>query len=528
MDISIFLMVFLLFCVSLFLIFFVSCVKLSFFFVEWDFLSFKISVYFNSIMFSLILLLVTISVLVFSTYYLSGELNFNYYYFMLLVFVGSMFSLIFSSGCFSMLVSWDLLGISSFFLVLFYNNWDSCSGAMNTVLTNRLGDFFLFVFFSSTIFSSYYFLSLSFFCWLSSLMLLLASFTKSAQFPFSGWLPKAMSAPTPISSLVHSSTLVTAGLVLIMNFSEMILNKDVIMIIMVVGVFTMFFSSMAALVEEDLKKVVALSTLSQMGFSMLTVGIGLSFVSFIHLLSHALFKSCLFMQVGYLIHCSLGQQDGRNYSNLGNVPYFIQLQLLVTLFCLCGLVFSSGAVSKDYILEFFFSNFFMVVFACMFFFSVFLTFGYSYRLWKGFFMSFSRPVFCFSSSVVMNFLSLLLVLFSIFFIWWMNFNMLCMPCLFLYVDFFVPLFFVVMIMVVGFLCVKLLLKEFVYKFLVDFFAKGWVYGLKNYKFFDLFLGGINSLGVTFFSFTGFWSNSYMKSLYFNSVVIVLVLFFFLV
>nr|ADU78513.1 NADH dehydrogenase subunit 5 [Baylisascaris ailuri] len=528
MDISIFLMVFLLFGVFLFLFLLVSCFKLAFFFVEWDFLSFKVSVYFNSVMFSLILLLVTMSVLVFSSYYLNGELNFNYYYFMLLIFVGSMFSLIYSNSCFSMLVSWDLLGISSFFLVLFYNNWDSCSGAMNTVLTNRLGDFFLFVFFSSTIFSGYYFLSLTMFCWLSSLMLLLASFTKSAQFPFSGWLPKAMSAPTPISSLVHSSTLVTAGLVLMMNFTEMVFNKDVVVLVMFVGIFTMFFSSVSALVEEDLKKVVALSTLSQMGFSMFTVGIGLSFVSFIHLLSHALFKSCLFMQVGYLIHCSLGQQDGRNYSNLGNLPFFVQLQLLVTLFCLCGLVFSSGAVSKDYVLEFFFSNFFMSVFACIFFFSVFLTFGYSYRLWKGFFMSFSRSVFHFSNGVVMNFLSLLLVFFSIFFIWWVNFNMLSMPSLFLYVDFFAPLFFIVMLVVVTFFCAKLLLKEFVYKFLVDFFAKDWIYGLKSYKFFDLFLGGVNSVGVTFFSFTGFWGNSYMKSLHFNSVLIVLVIFFFLV
>nr|BAV81434.1 NADH dehydrogenase subunit 5 [Parascaris equorum] len=528
MDISVFLMVFVLFCILFLVGVLLSFMNVSFFLVEWDFMALKFSVYYNSVMFSLVLLLVTLSVLVFSTYYLNGELNFNYYYFMLLIFVGSMFSLIFSNGSFSMLVSWDLLGISSFFLVLFYNNWDSCSGAMNTVLTNRLGDFFLFIFFAGTVFSGYYFLSLSLFFWLSSLMLLLASFTKSAQFPFSGWLPKAMSAPTPISSLVHSSTLVTAGLVLVMNFTEMVFNKDVIVIVLVVGIFTMLFSSVAALVEEDLKKVVALSTLSQMGFSMLTVGIGLSFVSFVHLLSHALFKSCLFMQVGYLIHCSLGQQDGRNYNNLGNVPGFIQLQLLVTLFCLCGLIFTSGAVSKDYILEFFFSNFFLSFFACMFFFSVFLTFGYSYRLWKGFFMSFSGPIFHFSSGVVMNFLSLLLVLFSVFFVWWMNFNMLCMPSLFLYVDFFVPLFFFVMILVVGFFCVKFLLKEFVYKFLVDFLAKGWIYGLKNYKFLDLFLMGVNSMGVTFFSFSGFWSNGYMKSLYFNSIVIILVMFFFLV
>lgn len=189
-----------------------------------------------------------------------------------------------------------------------------------------------------------------------------------------------MRAPTPVSSLVHRRTLVTAGLFLIINFSSIVLNKDIISVILIIGIFTIFFSRIAALVEEDLKKVVALSTLSQMGFSIFTVGLGLSFVSFLHLLSHALFKRCLFIQVGYLIHCSLGQQDGRNYRNLGRLPMFIQLQLLVTLFCLCGLIFSRGAVRKDFILEFFFSNFFTSFFALIFFSSVFLTFGYSYRL----------------------------------------------------------------------------------------------------------------------------------------------------
>ena len=501
---------------------------LSFFFVEWDFLSFKVSVYFNSVIFSLILLLVTMRVLVFRTYYLDGELNFTYYYFVLLIFVGRMFRLIYSNSAFSMLLSWDLLGISSFFLVLFYNNWDSCSGAINTVLTNRLGDFFMFIFFSRVLFRGYYFLSLSLFCWVSSLMLLLASFTKRAQFPFSGWLPKAIRAPTPISSLVHSRTLVTAGLVLIINFSGLVLNKDVVTVILVIGVFTIFFSSIAALVEEDLKKVVALRTLSQIGFSIFTIGLGLRFVSFIHLLRHALFKRCLFMQVGYLIHCSLGQQDGRNYSNLGNLPIFIQLQLLVTLFCLCGLIFSSGAVRKDFILEFFFSNFFISFFACMFFIAVFLTFGYSYRLWKGFFISFSRPVVHFSNGVVINFLRLILVVFSIFFIWWLNFNILAMPSLFLYVDFFVPLFFLFTIIILAFFCGKFILKEFVYKFMVDFFAKDGVYGILNYKFCDLLLNNINSKGVTFFSFSRFLRNRYIKSLNFNSIVIILIVFFFLI
>lgn len=287
---------------------------------------------------------------------------------------------------------------------------------MNTVLTNRIGDFFLFIFFSGVVFSGWYFFGVSVFIFLSSLFLLLAAFTKSAQFPFRRWLPKAMSAPTPVSSLVHRSTLVTAGLILIMNFKNLVLNIDLSIFLLLVGLFTIFFSSVRALLEEDMKKVVALRTLSQMGFCVLTVGLGLRFVSLVHMVSHAFFKSCLFIQVGFLIHNSFGQQDGRNYSNLGNVPYCIQLQLLVTLFCLCGLLFSSGAVSKDFILEFFYFNNFWFLLSLMFFFSVFLTFCYSYRLWKGFFISFGKSVFVASSSFLMRFLSLLLVFMSIFFL----------------------------------------------------------------------------------------------------------------
>lgn len=168
------------------LVFFLPYLKVGFFIVEWDFLVLKMNFYFNRVLFSLVLFLITISVLIFSTYYLNGELYFDYYYFVLLIFVGRIFGLICRNGGFSMLVRWDLLGISSFFLVLFYNNWDSCRGAMNTVLTNRLGDFFLFVFFSGIVFRRYYFLSILFFCNLVFFMLLSSSFTKRAQFPFRG------------------------------------------------------------------------------------------------------------------------------------------------------------------------------------------------------------------------------------------------------------------------------------------------------------------------------------------------------
>nr|YP_010892324.1 NADH dehydrogenase subunit 5 [Cylicostephanus longibursatus]WJO90057.1 NADH dehydrogenase subunit 5 [Cylicostephanus longibursatus] len=495
--------------------------KLSLLFLEWDFLSLKFNFYFNSILFSFILGLVTLSVLVFSTYYLHGELNFNYYYFVLLIFVGSMFMLNYSSSIFTMLLSWDLLGISSFFLVLFYNNWDSNSGAMNTALTNRIGDFFIFSFFSGVLFYGYYFLSFEMLCGSMILLLLLTSFTKSAQFPFSSWLPKAMSAPTPVSSLVHSSTLVTAGLILLMNFSKAMLSHNVMIIILLIGLFTMFFSSVAAMVEEDMKKVVALSTLSQMGFSMTTLGLGMSFVAFIHLVSHALFKSCLFMQVGYIIHSNYGQQDGRGYGNNGNLPIFMQLQLLITLFCLCGLMFSSGMVSKDLILELFFMNNYMMILSLMFFISIFLTFGYSYRLWKSFFLSFSKVVSVFSTTMVMNFLSLGLVVFSVVFLWWLNYNLLLMPSLFLYLDFYVPLFYVMLIILFSYLMFKMLIKEFAYKFLVDYLAKNVIYKVKNLKFMD---NNLNKFGYMGFNFLGIFSTlftGYMSAFKYNNLIILM-------
>lgn len=173
------------FLLILFFIVLVPFMKLGFFIVEWEFLSIKFNLYFNSLLFSFILGLVTLSVLLFSTYYLRGELNFNYYYFVLLVFVGRIFILNYSNNVFSMLLSWDLLGISSFFLVLFYNNWDRSSGAINTALTNRVGDFFMFTFFSGSLFFGYYFLSFEFICGVIVSLLLLTSFTKRAQFPFS-------------------------------------------------------------------------------------------------------------------------------------------------------------------------------------------------------------------------------------------------------------------------------------------------------------------------------------------------------
>lgn len=475
--------------------------------------------------FSIILIVVTISVLLFSSYYLAGELYFYYYYFMLIMFVLRIFSLNFSLNRFSMLLSWDLLGITRFFLVLFYNNWDRNRGSINTVLTNRLGDYFLFVFFSFSLFSNYNFFSYRFIVWGSLFFLILTAFTKSAQFPFSGWLPKAIRAPTPVSSLVHRRTLVTAGLLLLFNFSFYLINYNSIKIIFFIGLLTTFFSSLRAVVEEDIKKVVALSTLSQMGFSIVTFGLGYYMVSLIHLLRHALFKRCLFIQVGYLIHSSFGQQDGRFYNLLKFVPVFIQIQLTLTLFCLCGLFFYRGLVRKDIILEYFYSNNWYFFLSLIFFLSVYLTFFYSYRLWKVFFLNFSISFFHYRKTNLINYLSLTVSLGSVFFVWWITKNLVLLPSFFVYIDFYVPLFYLFLFLFLFIFIKKFYFNEMKTKFLGDYFPKLVQGFLFNTKFREIFYYKLSFSIIRFFTLIRKSTNYYIFSNFYSSLIISVFLLF---
>lgn len=500
----------------------------SFFYIELFFVGLKINIYYSGLLFSLILLIVTVSVLIFSSYYLSGELYFNYYLIVLILFVFRIFLLNFSYNSFTILLSWDLLGISSFFLVLFYNNWDSNSGSINTVLTNRLGDFFLFVFFSFSFFINYNFFSYQFFLWSSLFFLLITSFTKRAQFPFSGWLPKAISAPTPVRSLVHSSTLVTAGLLLLFNFSYFLINRFLLVIVFFIRLFTTLFSSLTAVVEEDIKKVVALSTLSQMGFSILTLSLGYYLVSLVHLLSHALFKRCLFIQIGYLIHCSFGQQDGRFYNNLCFSPLIIQLQIILTLFCLCGIFFFRGLVSKDIILEYFYSNNWYFFMSLLFFFSIYLTFFYRYRLFKSLFLVSMMPIFHYSSSFLVNFLRTLVSTGSVYFIWWLNFNFILVPTFFVYFDFYVPLFYIFIFLFIMSFFSKFILSEFSTKFLVDYLPKALQNCLLNLKFKEFFYYNLSFKFInSLVSFRNLSSIFFYSNLYNSLIFLVLLLFIFL-
>jgi NADH-ubiquinone oxidoreductase chain 5 len=205
----------------------------------------------------------------------------------------------------------------------------------------------------------------------------LAAITKRAQIPFSAWLPAAIAAPTPVSALVHSSTLVTAGVYLLIRFSPLV---GVNIFLLYISIFTIILSGIGANFEIDLKKIIALSTLRQLGVIIITLSLGLVELTFFHLVRHALFKSLLFLCAGAYIHRYGDIQDIRF---LGGVRGGFPLTRLLFIGCslsLCGFPFLSGFYSKDIILESFFigsiNNFlFLIVFI-----STLATITYSVRL----------------------------------------------------------------------------------------------------------------------------------------------------
>lgn len=178
--------------------------------------------------------------------------------------------------------------------------------------------------------------------------LVLAAITKRAQVPFSAWLPAAMAAPTPVSALVHSSTLVTAGVYLIIRFDKLFSVGE---IVSWVGLITLLLARASALLEIDMKKIVAFSTLSQLGFMVCSIGGGEVSVGYFHILVHAYFKAILFIGVGGLIHRSSDYQDLR-LVGMGVGSQLIMVRgVFVTLIRLRGLPFMSGFYSKDIVIE---------------------------------------------------------------------------------------------------------------------------------------------------------------------------------
>nr|YP_009350280.1 NADH dehydrogenase subunit 5 [Patawatermes nigripunctatus]AQP26730.1 NADH dehydrogenase subunit 5 [Patawatermes nigripunctatus]AQP27442.1 NADH dehydrogenase subunit 5 [Patawatermes nigripunctatus] len=339
-----------------------------------------------SLLFMGFVLIISALVILYSDDYMFGDLNIVRFIMLVLMFVVSMMFLIISPNVISILLGWDGLGLVSYLLVIYYQNVKSYGAGMLTVLSNRIGDVALLMViawminFGSWSFIYYLdFLSGSVEMELISFLVVLASMTKSAQIPFSSWLPAAMAAPTPVSALVHSSTLVTAGVYLLIRFSPSFSYWLNVFLLLVSGL-TMFMAGLGANFEYDLKSIIALSTLSQLGLMIMTISVGLSTLAFFHLLTHALFKALLFMCAGGVIHSMGDSQDIRFMGGMSVYMPFTSSCLMVANFALCGMPFLAGFYSKDFILEMFSMGYINMFGFFLLFLSTGLTVCYTFRL----------------------------------------------------------------------------------------------------------------------------------------------------
>nr|YP_009350436.1 NADH dehydrogenase subunit 5 [Constrictotermes cyphergaster]AQP27021.1 NADH dehydrogenase subunit 5 [Constrictotermes cyphergaster] len=377
-----------------------SCVLGSYFimndlvyFVDWNIITLNGSSIIMTFLFDWMSLLfmgfvfiISSLVILYSDDYMFGDMNIIRFILLVLMFVVSMMFLIISPNLISILLGWDGLGLVSYLLVIYYQNVSSYGAGMLTVLSNRIGDVALLmaiawmINFGSWNFVYYLeFLSGSFEMGLISFLVVLAAMTSSAQIPFSSWLPAAMAAPTPVSALVHSSTLVTAGVYLLIRFSPSF-NYWLNVFLLLVSGLTMFMAGLGANFEFDLSKIIALSTLSQLGLMIMTISIGLSGLAFFHLLTHALFKALLFMCAGGIIHSMGDSQDIRFMGGLSIYMPFTSSSLMVSNFALCGMPFLAGFYSSDFILEMFSMSYLNIFGFALLFASTGLTVCYSFRL----------------------------------------------------------------------------------------------------------------------------------------------------
>nr|AMX74190.1 NADH dehydrogenase subunit 5 [Ornithodoros zumpti] len=318
--------------------------------------SFEVKLYFMfdwmSLLFVGVVMFISGMVLFYSDDYM-GAGESGYFCYGVLLFVGSMVIMILSPNLVMILLGWDGLGLVSYCLVIFYQNSKSDSSGMITVLSNRVGDVMILLSMVILINSgSFDFFVLDFVYMIFGVLVIVAGMTKSAQIPFSAWLPAAMAAPTPVSSLVHSSTLVTAGVYLLIRLDFLFLVKELSNFLMYISLMTMIMAGLGAMMEMDLKKIIALSTLSQLGLMMLILSFGLGNLAFFHLLTHALFKAMLFLCAGFLIHSSLGGQDIRFMGVFFKMNPLISVAFSMANMSLFGVAFLSGFYSKDTILEF--------------------------------------------------------------------------------------------------------------------------------------------------------------------------------
>jgi NADH-quinone oxidoreductase subunit L len=318
-----------------------------------------------SVLMIVVVMIISSLVHIFSIEYMRGDPRYNRYFAYLGLFTFSMSGIVFTHNILMMYIFWELVGVSSYLLIGFWFEKNSASdAAKKAFIVNRIGDIGMFIGIM-ILFTTYHTFTLEEIfsqisqgvlpfnndLWLTiaGVLLFAGAVGKSAQVPLHVWLPDAMEGPTPVSALIHAATMVAAGVYLVVRIFG-IFTADAMLVIAFIGALSALIPATIALTQNDIKRVLAYSTISQLGYMIMALGVGAYTFAFFHLITHAFFKACLFLGSGSVIHGMHHEQDIRNMGGLKNKMPLTYYTFLISSLAISGIPLTSGFLSKDGIL----------------------------------------------------------------------------------------------------------------------------------------------------------------------------------
>ena len=359
----------------------------------------------------LVVSVISLLVHIYSTAYMAGDPDWKKYFAMLGFFTFSMQGIVLSDNLLFLFVFWELVGFSSYMLI---GHWTSKPeagvAASKAFVMNRIGDAgFLIGLMIVWAHNGTFSVSAlpdtampSSWQTAASLMIFCGVIGKSAQFPLFTWLPDAMEGPTPVSALIHAATMVAAGVYLMVRVFELF-TADALLVVAIIGMITTIIGAVAALSQYDIKRILAYSTMSQLGLMILALGLGVADAAFLHLVTHAFFKACLFLSAGVVIHSLHKAQpshlhfDVQDIRNMGGLRKYLPVTFVTFVISgasLAGVPFFSGFLSKEAILTalFLHSNIFSWVMIAVILGVSFVTVLYTFRMIRFAFLGNERTI----------------------------------------------------------------------------------------------------------------------------------------